>query len=280
MKYLPIKLFAIVSAVFILASCEDEIPTREPSPEVPAGNPAVSFAASNPTSLELEPGTPNVTILALRDLKQSSGALEVPIIVDANTERAFLVPVNIVFPAGKDTVEIAIGISPSAPAGVDLSIAISVNEQYTNPYKDTYNMYATGVWESAFFGQAWDQQLYKAGGQDVYRFYGPWEEGYDIRFQWDGKSKTIKPLNGTNATVGETPVVRYPTCVVDSRYGMVSFCIDPDPVYTYFDLENKVLVLSGAFTVAAEQLQAESSLQLFCFFITQCGQCNCPMSPT
>jgi hypothetical protein len=146
MKYLiSNKWFAVLSALFMLASCEETLPTREPSPEVSAGNPAVRFAASNQTSFELEPGTPDFTILALRDLTQSSGAFEVPVIVDANTENAFVVPSNIVFPAGKDTVEVIIGISPSAPAGVSLSLSISVGEQYIHTYKAEYGTYVGTV---------------------------------------------------------------------------------------------------------------------------------------
>jgi hypothetical protein len=255
------SLFFIAAA--FLVSCSEYVDTVEPGPAVSADNPAVRFAASNTTSFEFDPGTPGFTISVIRNETNADNALEVPVTVNTNTDDAFIVPGSIVFPAGEDTVDVVIGISPSAPAGVALSVAISLDEQFKNPYKAEYaayygtvslvkwELYAEGTWTSAFFADSWPQELYKADGQNIYRFYGPYTEGYDIRFEWDGSSESITPLNGEAAVVGGAPVWVYETGYVHPDFGMVSFCIDPDPEYTYFDLENKLLNLNGAFTVSA-----------------------------
>jgi hypothetical protein len=256
-----LSLFVVTAS--LLVSCSEYVDTVEPGPIVSADNPAARFAASNTTNYEFEPGISGFTIKAIRDKDKSANALEVSVIVDANTENAFIVPSKIAFPAGKDTIDVEIGISSSAPINVPLSLAISLDESYNNPYKAEYNVYnatvniikwelfASGTWTSSFFEDSWPQDLYKADGQNIYRFYGPYVEGYDIRFEWDGESLSIKPLNGESATLDGAAVVRYATGYNHPSYGMVYFNIDPDPNWTYFDVANKTLNLNGAFTISA-----------------------------
>jgi len=251
-----------IIAASILVSCSEWEDTSTPGPQVSPDTPSVRFAASNATSFEFDPGTPDFTLTVIRD--DSDADIEVPIRVISNTDEVFSIPASVVFSAGEDTVDITIGISAEAPVGDELSIALSFDEPFTNPYKTENSSYygkvsmikwvlfKSGIWESAdFFEESWEQDLYKAEGQDTYRFYGPYAEGYDIRFIWDGKSKSITPTGGESAVVGGAPVVRYATGVLHPTYGMFYFNIDPDPEYTYFDIEAKKLVLNGAFTVAA-----------------------------
>jgi hypothetical protein len=261
MKKIVFLYLIIIASSF--AACSDYVDIVAPSPVIPADNPAVRFAADNPAALEIEPGTTSLTLILLRDEDKAGESLEVALTVRTNTGDLFTVPPSVIFPAGQDTIDLPIGISPDAPAGETLTLEIALDEAYRHPYKAEYgvytgkisiirwDLYATGTWTSTLFGQTWPQDLHKIAGQNIYCFFGPYVSGYDFPFRWDGASRNITPLGGEETTYSGTPVHRYATGYVHPSYGMIYFNIDPDPTYTYFNSLTRQLILNGNFTVAA-----------------------------
>jgi hypothetical protein len=256
---MKINKFFIAISILIAATmvaCEEYEDVVEPSPVVPADNPAVRFTQDNETSFELDPNAdPSFTLTLERS--NESAALDVPVTVVVNTENSFNVPGSVSFAAGKKTAELVIEMNAGTPTGVPLTLELKFEDQYVNPYLTEYGYYigevsllkwvkyATGVFTSGFFEQSWDQDLYRAEGTNKYRFYDLFVAGVNYEFEWDG-GLAISPGGTPNASgylVQESGYV-HPT------YGMVSSTTDPDTSYTYYDADSDTFVFNRQWTVA------------------------------
>jgi len=253
------KLLIAVSILIAatMVACEKYEDTVEPSPVVPADNPAVRFAQENQTSFELDPNDdPKISLTVMRN--NESAALEVPVTVVTNTENSFNVPATISFAAGEKTADLVIAMNSGSPTGIPLALELSFDDEYVNPYLTEYSTYkgeaallkwvkySVGVYTSGFFEQSWEQELYNAEGTDKYRFYDLFASGVNYEFEWDGGA-ALSPGGTPNASgylVQESGYV-HPT------YGMVSSATDPDPSYSFFDADSNTFSFDRQWTVAA-----------------------------
>lgn len=111
------------------------------------------------------------------------------------------------------------------------------------------------------FGQNFEGKvvLQKADGRDEYRFVSPYytmlsamgmsyaQEGYHLRFEWDGQSESIKPVS--SSVSGGLYVI--PSGFMHPSYGMVYWYVDSDPSYTFYNAEYKAFQIETQMTVSA-----------------------------
>jgi hypothetical protein len=197
MKYYS-KLFAffVTLSILLLGACSDYEDTVTPSPTVQEGNPALRFASNNDV-FEVDPaGDLSISVTVMRDNGVAAG--DYPIEVVTNTENSFIVPSSVSFAAGAETVVLKIGISPSAPTGVDLSLEITFPDEFVNPYKVNYaNYHATTsvvLWESlgiCQFSDSWtlysvsEVELFYSPDKKQYRFTNPYTEELLLEAEWE-----------------------------------------------------------------------------------------------
>lgn len=244
--------------VLTMVACSDYADTEILSPTVAGDNPSVRFIAENQTSFELEPGdNASFTIT----VKRSSGstALNAPLQVDVNTDNSFIVPDKVTFAAGENTADLVIAMSPSAPTGVPLTLELSFNKDYVNPYLVEYGSYkgevsllkwvkyATGTYTAGFFESSWEQDLFRAEGTNKYRFYDLFSEGFNYEFKWEQGKAAVSPGGTPNSSGYLVQESGY----VHATYGMVSTATDPDPAYSNYNVENETFAFDRQWRVAA-----------------------------
>jgi len=132
----------LVASFFVACSEYEDI--VEASPEVPAGCQGVYFPASNINSYEMEPTeSTEITITIAREV--SSGAVEVPIIVEENKDNVFNVPEVVSFVDGEKEVHFIVSF-PAASEGVTYDLKLAVEgDEYVNPYASELPYMTTNV---------------------------------------------------------------------------------------------------------------------------------------
>lgn len=252
-RYLII-FFVALTTMFV--SCEEYEDSVEPSPTVADSNPAVRFLDENETYFEIPSSVTSIELTVIRSGGKT--AIEVPVNVIENTESAFDVPSTLSFPAGKDTVTLSLPIKDGAPLGAEISISLSFGEDFVNPYKAEYGAYhgkvtilnwkpyANGTYQSAFFGDSWEQVLFHAENTNRYRFFDLYTKGIHFNFLWD-EGKAIIPQYSTDADGAYLFTSGY----VHPTYGMVTFHVDGSTDNTFYDSETGNLQIHGEWTVEA-----------------------------
>jgi len=273
------KAFNKIKSLFVLClllgfvACQEEKPEWKPV-DPPGPTQGVFFPAGNPPAvIEMEPPA-EFTVTISRNNK--AGAVEVPITVLKNEGNIFVVPNKVSFADGEETTQFKVSF-PTAQPKVPYQLTLEVQgDQYVDIYGLTnttfstnvtlikWNLFAKGTWISEFWDDEdgepseWPMELYKCEGDDEYRLYDVWNDGCDIRFRWDGESKQITPVApGVAYTVSSRAVWGFPTGVNYNDGGtprIITFFIDPrievtGEAGTYFDLENKIMVLSGYYGI-------------------------------
>lgn len=140
------KLLIAISVLvaFTIAACSEYEDTIEPSPEVPAGNQGVYFPSSNTNVFELEPTAPTEITLTIARA-ESSGAVDVPIVVEINDEDVFNVPQTVSFADGETEKEFTVSF-PSAGEGITYKLKLAVEgDEYVNPYATALPYVTTNV---------------------------------------------------------------------------------------------------------------------------------------
>lgn len=246
MKFNKLNIAVLFLMTAFFAGCDDFNDKVEPSPVVPDGSPAVIFTSENASHFELEPSVSlEFTLMVSRDNEAAS--LEVPITAVINTENSFVVPSSVTFDAGSKTASLTIKMADGAPMGIDLPLAIKMDESLANPYKTEYSTYygsvlipdwetyATGIYSSWWFEVSYAQVLEYSPVLDQYRFADLMADGYDFIFTWDGASD-IAPVP---AKVESGDV--HPT------YGMVSATTNA----ATYDAASKTFTFTRKWTVDA-----------------------------
>jgi hypothetical protein len=260
MKYFNIKLIAVLSAVFMMASCEEEI-TREPSPEAnPSSNKVYFPAQESKLTLPIDASSFEVTIAR----EVSSSALTVNLHYSGGYADLFKVPQTIAFAAGEaeKTFEISLG-NIELMKTYNFQVEIADVDQ-TNPYKlDTVNFYypiigfslmkedfapySKGEYYSGWWEEAWEAEMEYSPATEQYRikeFCG--YEGYDAIFKWDGGSSIT--MIGSSKVGTRTG---FQTGYVHPSYGMVyaSFSAPEGPFE--YDAATKTFTFGYAWRVSA-----------------------------
>ena len=238
MKISRLLIIISVAVTTLLVSCEDYEDTVVPSPTVSADMLAVTFAADNPTEYEFDPMDTGFSLTVMRST--SSGALEVPISIVTNTDDSFTIPSSVSFAAGDSSAILAIAIDyANATLGVDLEIGIKVGDAYNNPYKVQYGeyyatvaildwqKYSVGEYYSALYDDTWTQDLYKLVGEDTYRFFNLYADGYDLSFSWDGGNAITFPV--------DEGYYVWESGVSDASVGSFAVSWDSSPSYTFYN---------------------------------------------
>ncbi len=147
------KLLIVFSVLvaFAISACSEYEDTIEPSPSVPAGNQGVYFPSSNTSVFELEPTEPTEITLSIARA-ESSGAVDVPIIVEINDGDVFNVPQTVSFADGETEKDFTVSF-PNAGEGTTYELKLAVEgEQYVNPYATELPYVTTNVtrikWET------------------------------------------------------------------------------------------------------------------------------------
>lgn len=140
------KLIVAVSVLVasFLVACNEYEDVVEPSPAVPAGCQGVYFPATTTQVYELEPTEPTqITITIAREV--SSGAVDVPLIIDENKENVFNVPEKVSFADGETEVNFTVTF-PNAGEGTTYDLKLSVEgDEYVNPYASALPYVKTNV---------------------------------------------------------------------------------------------------------------------------------------
>lgn len=126
-----IKAFSLLLVV-VFSACSDFEDTIVESTKRTAGNQGVYFP-SNPALFELEPAEDtSITLKIAREV--STGAVQVPIVVEVNDENVFNVPQTVSFAEGVTEVEFTVTF-PEAAEGIayDLRLALE-GDDLVNPY--------------------------------------------------------------------------------------------------------------------------------------------------
>ncbi|MBO5014216.1 MAG: hypothetical protein J6J26_11285 [Bacteroides sp.] len=130
---------------------------------------------------------------------------------------------------------------PETPiTGKQISYTLTVTRDYT------WEFYANCQAMSDLFGE-WENSLERAKENPSYfKLKDAYAEGYDIKFLVDENGSISMPEGpGSNGYYDVTTGYMHPS------YGMMYSYLDGDPAYSYFDIENHVLVLSQYFYVGA-----------------------------
>src|SRR5690625_872144 len=247
--FIPVLLFLFGA---LMMACEEEFKdTEEVSPTVGSDVPGLGFASSNATSFELDPAeNPVLSLTVVR--KNDKGSLEAPITVLDNTANSFEVPSTISFDDGESSVVLNIPVREDAPTDTTLTIELEFEDQYVNPYFDEYPYYkgavdlmkwvkyASGTFESEFFEQSWDQELYQLEGENLFRFPDLYFEGYNLEFEWEVGDSTFAIAPAQQPSGYDHP-----------DYGMVYVQPGDEEELTFYDAEEGIFQLNLKWVVEA-----------------------------
>jgi hypothetical protein len=196
MKYFNIKWFAVLSALFMLASCEETLPTREPSPEANPGSSKVYFPAQEHSKI-LPLDATSVEVSIAREV--TNAAVTVNLHLSGSAE-LFTIPQSINFASGEaeKTFTVQLGNIELMKSYV---ISIIIESDQTVPYvineanpavpvlalnilKEDYAPAGTGKWTdgivAAPFGLSaltYDVEMEYSPSTEVYRLINPYGAG-------------------------------------------------------------------------------------------------------
>lgn len=133
MKIFSKYMFIALTACFALASCSDDDDCA-PGPQDTADRAGVYFPSDNVSSLQLDPEDPTEVDVTLARLN-TTGALEVPIIVQVNDSDAFEVPEKAVFADGESETTVKVTF-PTMGTGVEYKLVVTIPMDYVSLYKE------------------------------------------------------------------------------------------------------------------------------------------------
>ena len=189
-------------SVFLLTSCEKDIPNREKSPSVEDGLVDVMFPAENNENIEVALEVNEVFVTLTRE--NSKGKVIVPLSFE-DPSGLFSCENNATFEDGEEsaTVKVMIGeIKFFEP----YKLVITIDESYVNPYK-TKNGYfnqtlivtkadwqiqMTGTYFCPPFGiEAFDIALEYSTTKNAFRIYNYISPGYGLEFAYDDEDNFV-----------------------------------------------------------------------------------------
>lgn len=185
MKIFSKYMFVALTACFALASCSDD-DDYAPGPQDTEDRAGVYFPSTNETSLELDPDDPTTeTVIQIARLN-TSGELEVPIIVQTNENETFTVPETVTFADGESTANITVGFQ-TEEVGTSYQLVITVPTEYISLYKEfdggvsqtlsiqrvKWNAAGSGTFYDALYAVSGTVDVQQADGTNTYRFVAP-----------------------------------------------------------------------------------------------------------
>ena len=257
MKINKLLIILSLAVTTFLVSCEEYEDTVVPSPTVSVEPNQVFFSTDNETAFLVEPTATSVDITISR--ADATGAAEVALVTLVNTDNSFTIPTSVSFVAGAVSATVTIGINhDNATPGKPLKVGISTGDNYYNPYSSdlpeyhgvvtvlNWQKYSVGEYYSALFGDTWTQDLYRAVGTDMYRFYDLYADGTNLTMYWEEGEKEISfpELDADGYYYWETGFI-HPT------YGLIVVYWDSSKSYTFYDADTDEFQLEGYFQNAA-----------------------------
>lgn len=245
-----IKYFLVlVVGMLALASCDQNDTEGN---IYPAKNNEAFFEAKNSsyTFGELDPDKCEVILTR----GNANGAASVPVTVESESSIFTVSSAEFADGEYQGTISVTFDRESLTP-GENYVLVLDIPE---NPIKErtishsltirrdyVWKKHLTGTFTSQFFnGSSWEVEMEKAEGAEAYRLVDVYEDGYHIAFTVDGD--VITPL----ASLNSSKLYPFATGYEHSTYGPVTFQIDADPSYTYFDAAGKKLNLNGRFVVS------------------------------
>ena len=144
--------------------------------------------------------------------------------------------------------------------GTDLPYSTSCSVSIVRDY--TWSDYASGTYTSAYMEAGWTQTLQRAEEDHTQYRFENWymgaegrdvEEGYDLRFTWDGSSRNIVFSEPADAY----GLVSIPTGYYHPSDGMTYLYIDSNPDYTYYDASGSRFIFNHRFISSAYYLDED-----------------------
>lgn len=196
-------------AVAALAACEKSAP-YEPGAPMDLDKPNVYFSAYNSTNKVLASDMNEFEVALLRDDVET--ALTLPIKSACTYENTFVVPEEVNFPAGVDSISFKVQITDKFEMFKDYQLFLTVPEEYTHAYvpsetgpryianvvKEDYVPYAKGTYFCSFLDYltggkwpAWEQELEYSAIQDTFRFSDLWQPKTSMTFQWNRETNEV-----------------------------------------------------------------------------------------
>jgi hypothetical protein len=233
--------------VLLLTACmEEDIPKREPSPEVSSDNAKVYFPNSNASSYELDEDDTSISLTIKR--ANTSGAVTVPITVLRNDSNIFVIPESVGFEDSEDEVNFNVTFSGAIPATEYKFEIIVEGDDLVDPYTIIqgapsievsialikWEKFATGEYGITLLDITKTMDLYKAEGSNKYRFYDVWIDGVNWDFEWDGGKQVIPSGEAIDAG-GAYPFYFFDPGWELEGFGSLTFYTDGSPDYTYYD---------------------------------------------
>ena len=229
MKLINKYIIALIGFVLLAVSCEDEI-KREPSPNPNPNSSGVYFSNDNSSKIAVAIDATGFSIVISRE--KTDGQLSVNLLTETVFGDIFSVPQSVTFAAGEAEKEIEIGVSDKAELMKSYYLSITINDpdHQPNPYaqstiyprielnivKEDFAPYATGIYESEFFEEAWQAVLEYSPATGLYRFSDCWMPDYHVLFAWDQATDEVEMQGIQNGDY-----VQITTGYVHPTYGMV-----------------------------------------------------------
>ena len=262
MNMKTVKILAFSVAFAALAGCDS---TEMVTYEARSGE---AFFETDSYSEFLETGGEHTcTVSVARG--NAGGQVSVPVNFSVDNESlasAFDAPSTVEFADGElyadytfsyDATGLAPGESVVATvslADTDLPYSTTCSVSIMMDY--TWSAYATGTYTSASMEAYWTLTLYRAEEDPTQFRFENWymdadpsvEEGYDLKFSWDGSSEYI----AFSEPADIYGCVSIPTGYLYGSYGMTYLYIDPN--YTYYDTGESTFCFNYQFIVSAGYL--------------------------
>jgi hypothetical protein len=144
MKTLIKTTLFFAGVVLMLASCENQIIEREPSPVVLENCLGVYFPSTNIKTVEMEPTQATEMTITISRLDSTDAAV-VPITVVINDSNVFVVPENVNFQADQKTTTFMVTF-PTAEEGVTYNLLLLIEgDEFVNQYASTLPFLETNV---------------------------------------------------------------------------------------------------------------------------------------
>ena len=239
-------------AIAATTSCSEE--EADFTPAGPAAVEATEYYFTCGTETNITISPTDKTIVATVNRANTEGEVTLDLIVTNPNEELFTVPTSVTFADGAATADVVVEVSDSLVFFQEYQFAIQIPEKHTNPYiaennnptlhfvvmRDDYAPFATGVYSSWFFEQAWETTLDYSPSLDLYRFKDCWMPGYDVTFTLNRETMEFKMTSSAFASG-----------YVHSTYGMVTAEVYEGGSYNTFVPETMTFKFAYKWTVSA-----------------------------
>jgi len=281
MKTKIVSITTLVLLIMFMVSCDDGIPTRDPSPETSPTSNKVYFAKQN-TKLTLPISADSFGVIIAR--KVFANALTVDLNYSTINSGLFTGPKSVTFPAGDSTLtfyikvgdvelvkQYMIEISVSNANQID---AYSISDVYPtislNVLKEDFIPYAEGTYTSDFFGGSWPLTLEHSVATSTYRLKDCWLPGdpttlpgYNVTFKWTGDT-IVTVIGGVFKPLATAYKPALQTGYSDAKYGMYWAVFNGKNVYGVvtktFTFPISWRVTAGGFGVYADTYEITTVL--------------------